>query len=488
MADVKGLLADPEFQKLDPSIQKSTLGKLDPEFSSLTDDQFNQFKEKLSPRKEPRRKDTLTGKEPGAQMSRPSFEDRFIDANVAGASALGVGELGGAAWEAISSNAIKSFLKKTIPKVVTGAVAGGATKGISDKLGLPRAVGDIAGMVAAGAAGYGEGKVGEFLRSIPKDVAKNPNPLAFFQWLAEKAKTNEVTAKLLPETSGPTANRPGSDVSKRSSYGSPAPKPPAPVNPRSLPEGVNLPVPPSIREMKPTTPPPGPSKDLSRNPISPQQREPTEDEMEFERTPKRTSPKVSLPTPKTTTPGAASTVDASKVKEAAEMVKSLGATPGSLKSAPQSQWDAIGKQLGRPVDENFKQAVIEEITPKAKPSPASGMRDAEPKTKRPIPGKSPVGEVKSTITKRDQSEAARLLQESPYANIARRIGDHLQRNGITEEQAERFTEADWKKVADKLRVDVPDDEVKMMAREVNRRNWSAQQQEREFRLAAKPSK
>jgi hypothetical protein len=44
MADVKGLLADPEFQKLDMPTQKSTLGKLDPEFSTLSDGDYVKFR------------------------------------------------------------------------------------------------------------------------------------------------------------------------------------------------------------------------------------------------------------------------------------------------------------------------------------------------------------------------------------------------------------------------------------------------------------
>jgi hypothetical protein len=44
MPDVKGLINDPEFQKLDMGMQKSTLGKLDPEFSTLSDGDFVKFR------------------------------------------------------------------------------------------------------------------------------------------------------------------------------------------------------------------------------------------------------------------------------------------------------------------------------------------------------------------------------------------------------------------------------------------------------------
>lgn len=49
MADVQGLLADPQFQGLDPATQKQVLGKIDSSFSSLTDQQLNDFKAKVAP-------------------------------------------------------------------------------------------------------------------------------------------------------------------------------------------------------------------------------------------------------------------------------------------------------------------------------------------------------------------------------------------------------------------------------------------------------
>lgn len=49
MADVKGLLADPEFQKLDTATQKATLGRVDPAFSGLSDSDFASFRTRMQP-------------------------------------------------------------------------------------------------------------------------------------------------------------------------------------------------------------------------------------------------------------------------------------------------------------------------------------------------------------------------------------------------------------------------------------------------------
>lgn len=48
MADIKGLLNDNEFKGLDVPTQKQVLGKIDPDFASLSDEDFNSFKTRLS--------------------------------------------------------------------------------------------------------------------------------------------------------------------------------------------------------------------------------------------------------------------------------------------------------------------------------------------------------------------------------------------------------------------------------------------------------
>lgn len=346
----------------------------------------------------------------------PGYVDPF-DAYVTALGVMGGGELAVAGGKALASGAIKQFLKSSIPKLVAGAVSGTAAKKGAEFIGASPGVADAAG-VAGGVAGmYGEGKIGAFLRSIPEDVAKG-SWLNFAKWLAEKAKTDETAAKLLPEAKAAaerlkaqSGTQPDTQKPTVAQYGAPAPKAPTPINRTSLPEGVNPPAQPSRRPTAPKTP--APSTDLSRNPISPSPRVPSEDELAFDKAPRTKA------SPKTAAPSSAAPVDASKVKEAAEMVRSLGATSDSLQSAPQSQWDAIGKQLGHPVDENFKKAVIEEIGGKPsppKPSPKADLPGG-PKTSKPSPGGS---KVESTMT--PEARAARAEQHSTsLAKALRRL-------------------------------------------------------------------
>ncbi len=97
-------------------------------------------------------------------------------------------------------------------------------------------------------------------------------------------------------------------------------------------------------------------------------------------------------------------MDASKVKEAAELARSLGATPGSLKSAPQSQWDGIAKQVEMKADDQFKKAVLEHMGAgeEKPPAPSPKGKLSKPKTPKPTPGGA---RVESTMT--PEARAAR---------------------------------------------------------------------------------
>src|SRR5208337_2597131 len=50
MADIRGLLSDPQFNALDVATQKRVLGRVDSVFSELSDADFQQFKSKMSPK------------------------------------------------------------------------------------------------------------------------------------------------------------------------------------------------------------------------------------------------------------------------------------------------------------------------------------------------------------------------------------------------------------------------------------------------------
>jgi hypothetical protein len=48
MADVQGMISDPAFQALDPTVQRQALSRLDPSFGSLNDQQFQEFKSRVA--------------------------------------------------------------------------------------------------------------------------------------------------------------------------------------------------------------------------------------------------------------------------------------------------------------------------------------------------------------------------------------------------------------------------------------------------------
>ena len=50
MADVQGMLADPDFNRLDPATQRTALSRLDPTFANLSDSDYQAFRQRLAPK------------------------------------------------------------------------------------------------------------------------------------------------------------------------------------------------------------------------------------------------------------------------------------------------------------------------------------------------------------------------------------------------------------------------------------------------------
>lgn len=132
--------------------------------------------------------------------------------------------------------------------------------------------------------------------------------------------------------------------------------------------------------------------------------------------------------PKTPAPGAGTTVDASKVGEseqsAAELMKAVGITPSEVAKATPEQWKMIEQQVGVSFDRQKAVehlAKISEAKPAAKPSPASGVQSATPKTPRPSPGGA---KVESTMT--PEARAARAEEH------ATKIAARLKKDGVRE--------------------------------------------------------
>jgi hypothetical protein len=472
MADVKGLLSDPDFQKLDPATQKSTLGKLDPEFSSLTDDQFNQFKSKLSPRH---------GASGSWAKGMPSNAEKTeIDKGFKGGPVFYGGDIVGGIQKAIASGTVRKFVADFAAKTVASVAGAAAARQGAKAIGAPEWVADLAA-VAGGVTGvkaeswiesalgkesfdklaYGAYKEkygrdpatptekltarGE-ARKIANDAARQAKPAAEPK---TPKPTKEDLAKQdyeshLAKQQGARSSLPGPATPKPGETGTgnspsagvnPALKQPKPTGTRNRSTGSN---PDELSESDrrmidtPSTPPPAAAP--PDTPKTGTGNAPGSGVNPALKTPKpqgfRNRPAgPGTFSPATPVPGAASTVDGSKVKEAAEMVKSLGATPESLKSAPQSQWDAIGKQLGHPVTDEFKQAVIDEIgggKTAAKPSPkAADAMGSGPKTPKPSPG----GErVESTVT----PEARATRAEDHATKLAAKIRKTLPADKIPE--------------------------------------------------------
>lgn len=149
MADVKGLLADPEFQKLDSVTQKSVLGRVDPAFSGLSDGDFQSFVQRMQPAPQPK----------GQTYTTRSGDQRYLPTNA---------ELG----PVMGGPVVPGGLGAIIPMAAGYGVQSGA-----DALGAPPWLSGAAGMAASlltGGAGASP-KLQAFARgagrAVPEAVA-----------------------------------------------------------------------------------------------------------------------------------------------------------------------------------------------------------------------------------------------------------------------------------------------------------------------------
>ncbi len=90
MADVKGLLADPDFQKLDAATQKTVLGRVDSAFSGLSDSDFQSFVQRMQPASAPSLSSRLP-KELGHIYTPPLSDSGFNSENGFGPGTFGKG-------------------------------------------------------------------------------------------------------------------------------------------------------------------------------------------------------------------------------------------------------------------------------------------------------------------------------------------------------------------------------------------------------------
>lgn len=80
MADLKGLLSDPQFQQLTPGTQKQVLGRIDPGFGNLSDAEFTQFKQRLG---------VSPAQQPATPNMCPTALQRYIYQHIPGAEQVG---------------------------------------------------------------------------------------------------------------------------------------------------------------------------------------------------------------------------------------------------------------------------------------------------------------------------------------------------------------------------------------------------------------
>lgn len=203
MADVKGLLADPDFQKLDVNTQKSTLGKLDSQFSSLSDGDFLKFRADMQEKHAGSSRSGLTGRDPRdpANPKSPNYKtalqqtEGFLASPIVQTPLAVGGALGLAAGAPVGAT-VASAAKKLLPPLVTGATTGYLGKKAAQFAGASPAGSNVVGFLTGLAGGALESKIGSFVRSIPEEITSGSSFLKLAKWLATK---NDPEAKVIAQ-------------------------------------------------------------------------------------------------------------------------------------------------------------------------------------------------------------------------------------------------------------------------------------------------
>jgi len=197
MPDVKGLLADPDFQKLDLSTQKSTLGKLDPDFASISDGDYLQFRTKLKGSMGGATMDWGKARVPTEQELETTGGGPKGNAN--DFLGLGVGKIAESGVKALAEGGLKRLASKVAVPLATGATTGYLGKKGAQAVGVPEAGANVIGVLTGLAGGILEGKIGNFVRSIPDEVIGSNSWLKLAKWMASD-EGEIATAKLPKQT------------------------------------------------------------------------------------------------------------------------------------------------------------------------------------------------------------------------------------------------------------------------------------------------
>lgn len=213
MANVKALIADPDFQHLSPAGQKQVLTRVDPTFSGLSDEGLKSFLSQMAPKVSDRfatesLPKTLGGFQEAIQSSpnyhghsdSPLLDSAKTAAGITGAVGLG---LGGAS--AIAGATLKGFLTSLAIGTATGAGAGKVAKYLE----LPGWAQTAAEMIGGAAGMSSSGRLGSLIQEYAESRPKGPVS-GFIDFLLNKNAKPEAEAitRLIHEPTGVTGGRP----------------------------------------------------------------------------------------------------------------------------------------------------------------------------------------------------------------------------------------------------------------------------------------
>lgn len=254
MPNVKGLLADPEFNKLDPMQQRHVLGQVDPQFSQLSDEDYQTFRQKVTPvtpssvpfaDRTPQQQQSATRRArhslTGNEAPRPSLPAQAADL-MEGTAKYSSGALLPAAMAAPGATA-------------AGLMGGAAGMGLGNIGGRMLGLGEDGSRLAGDVASIPGAMMGEGAWNTISPYMKALTDPAVMRAGVEAIPTGKSWMKAYdtfsgavnknrpsvppPPTFGPTAPSPGTNARfVPGQYDAPRPQRPQPVNSSSLPEGV----------------------------------------------------------------------------------------------------------------------------------------------------------------------------------------------------------------------------------------------------------
>ncbi len=230
MADIKGLLADPQFNQLDHATQRQVLGRMDPVLGQLSEPDYQTFRLRMGGTSAPGTPPLPYMLQPGVptpstgteteerqkyydtyhQDPGPGFmhnkqgTEEFLGASIAGtgAPAITAGVEGGLG---AGISALGHSIKKAAVDALTGAVSGYVAQKGTHALGVPDWLSDAAGL-AAGMYGWSKADLIQNFMKETLDKGEVPSLSKFVKWSAERANGPTPIEPVAPEPFKPNPN------------------------------------------------------------------------------------------------------------------------------------------------------------------------------------------------------------------------------------------------------------------------------------------